>query len=125
MGVPLDHRHGLMAADALDGRKVYSCLHQMRDSGVAERVADDLFGVEAGGGHRAHERLADIDRVPLQRADRRKQPGRALRQSVNVVEEERRQVGRDRLRTRSRFRGGDIDRPRTKVDVFATNTQDF
>ena len=52
MCVPLDHRHGLMAADALDGRKIYSRLHQMRDSGMAERVADDLFWVEAGGGHR-------------------------------------------------------------------------
>ena len=69
MGVPLDHRHGLMAADALDGREVYSRLNQMRDGGMTERVADDLFWVEAGGGHRAHERLADIDRMPLQGSD--------------------------------------------------------
>ncbi len=44
MGVPLDHRHGLMAADALDGWKIHPRLHQMRDSGVTERVADDLCG---------------------------------------------------------------------------------
>ena len=47
MGISLDHRHGLMAADALDGWQIDSRLNQVRDGGMTEGVADDLLWVEA------------------------------------------------------------------------------
>jgi hypothetical protein len=42
MRIAFDNNHGLVAADALHGRKIDSCLDEMRDSHVPQGVANHL-----------------------------------------------------------------------------------
>jgi len=65
VAVTLDHRKILVAADALDRWQVDAGLYQVRDGGMAQRVADHLLYIEARCNHATTKRLVQIDRAPL------------------------------------------------------------
>lgn len=44
-----NHRQGLVSADSLHRRQIDTGLHKMRDSGVAQGVADHLAWIQPGG----------------------------------------------------------------------------
>ena len=65
VAVAFDHAQVLVAADSFDRGQIDTGLHQVRDGGMAQRVAHHLFDIQPGSQHAAAKWLVQIDGAPV------------------------------------------------------------
>ena len=65
VAVAFDHAQILVAANPLHCGQIHTSLHQVRDRGMAQRVAHHLFDIQPRRQHTAAKWLVQIDRTPV------------------------------------------------------------